>query len=93
VFLARDESGAIVGFLLGYRDPAVPTRAVLKTYAGARRGIGHLLASRFHEAAQGLGCTHVVHALMHADNVSLVRSGQHGAQVFRRYALFGHRPA
>ena len=92
VFLAQ-EGDAIVGFLLGYRDPAVPSRAVLKTYAGARRGIGHLLASHFHEAAQGLGCTHVIHALMHAGNVSLVRSGQHGAQVFRRYALFGHRPA
>jgi hypothetical protein len=93
VFLARDESGAIVGFLLGFRDPAVPSRAVLKTYAGTRRGVGHLLAHHFHEAARGLGCTHVVHALMHSDNVSLVRSGQHGAEVFRRYALFGHRPA
>jgi len=92
VFLARDESGAIVGFLLGFRDPAVPSRAVLKTYAGTRRGVGHLLAHHFHEAAKGLGCTHVVHALMHSDNVSLVRSGQHGAEVFRRYALFGHRP-
>ena len=91
VFLARDEAGEAVGFLLGYRDPALPSRAVLKTYAGARRGIGHLLASRFHEAAKALGCTNVVHALMHEDNVSLVRSGQHGAQVFRRYALFGHR--
>ena len=93
VFLARDESGAIIGFLLGYRDPAMPTRAVLKTYAGTRRGVGHLLAHHFHEAAKALGCTHVIHALMHSDNVSLVRSGQHGAQVFRRYALFGHRAA
>lgn len=93
VFLAREEAGgAIIGFLLGYRDPAVPTRAVLKTYAGARRGVGHLLAHSFHEAARELGCSHVIHALMHADNVSLVRSGQHGAQVFRRYTLFGHRP-
>jgi hypothetical protein len=93
VFLAHDADGAVVGFLLGYRDPAVPTRAVLKTYAGARRGIGHLLASRFHDAARALGCTQVIHALMHADNISLVRSGQHGAEVFRRYALFGHRAA
>lgn len=91
VFLAKDESGAIVGFLLGFRDPAVPGRAVLKTYAGTRRGVGHLLAHHFHQAAKALGCTHVIHALMHADNVSLVRSGQHGAKVFRRYALFGHR--
>jgi len=66
---------------------------VLKTYAGVRRGVGHLLAHHFHETAKALGCTNVIHALMHADNVSLVRSGQHGAQVFRRYALFGHRAA
>lgn len=90
VFLAR-EGEAIVGFLLGYRDPAMPTRAVLKTYAGARRGVGHLLAHSFHETAQALGCSHVIHALMHESNVSLVRSGQHGAAVFRRYTLFGHR--
>lgn len=93
VFLAREESGAIVGFLLGFRDPAVPSRAVLKTYAGTRRGVGHLLAHHFHEAAKALGCTDVIHALMHADNVSLVRSSQHGAEVFRRYTLFGHRAA
>lgn len=89
VFLAR-EGDHIAGFLLGYRDPADPSRAVLKTYAADRRGVGHLLADAFHRAARELGCTHAVHALMNADNVSLTRSGQHGAQVFRRYALYGH---
>ncbi len=90
VFLAR-EGEHIAGFLLGYRDPADPTRAVLKTYAADRRGVGHLLADSFHKAARALGCTHAVHALMHEDNVSLSRSAQHGAGVFRRYALFGFR--
>ena len=90
VFLAR-EGEHIVGFLLGYRDPAEPSRAVLKTYAADRRGVGHLLADGFHKAARELGCTDAVHALMHADNVSLTRSGQHGAQIFRRYALYGYR--
>lgn len=81
----------VIGFLLGYRDPGNPSTAVLKTYAAARHGVGHLLAHRFHEIARELGCTEVIHALMHEDNVSLARSGQHGAAVFRRYALFGHR--
>lgn len=90
VFLARD-GGQIAGFLLGYRDPADPSRAVLKTYAAQRRGVGHLLADAFHKAARALGCTHAVHALMHEDNVSRNRSAQHGAKVFRRYVLYGHR--
>lgn len=91
VFLAQ-KGAHIAGFLLGYRDPADPSRAILKTYAADRRGVGHLLADGFHKAARELGCTHAVHALMHDDNVSLTRSGQHGAQVFRRYALYGYRP-
>jgi hypothetical protein len=90
VFLAR-EGREIVGFLLGYRDPADPTRAVLKTYAGMRRGIGHALADSFHTTARALGCASAIHALMHEDNVSLARSAQHGATVFRRYALYGQR--
>lgn len=83
---------AMVGFLLGYRDPGQPTTAVLKTYAAARHGVGHLLAHEFHERARSLGCDNVIHALMHEENISLSRSGLHGATVFRRYALFGHRP-
>lgn len=84
---------SMAGFLLGYRDPGNPSTAVLKTYAAARHGVGHLLAHRFHETARMLGCTTAIHALMHEDNVSLARSGQHGATVFRRYALFGRRGA
>ncbi|MEO0464454.1 MAG: GNAT family N-acetyltransferase [Pseudomonadota bacterium] len=90
VFIAR-EAWEIVGFLLGYRDPADPRRAVLKTYAGSRRGIGHAMADSFHTAAREAGCETVIHALMHEDNVSLTRSAQHGARIFRRYALYGHR--
>lgn len=85
---ARD---TLVGFLLGYRDPNDPATAVLKTYAAGVRGVGHLLADHFHGVARDLGCTRVIHALMHESNVSLARSGQHGAGVFRRYALFGRR--
>lgn len=83
----------LAGFLLGYRDPGDPGTAVLKTYAAGRRGVGHLLAHAFHQQAEALGCVQVIHALMHQDNLSLQRSGQHGAAPFRRYALFGRRPA
>ncbi len=68
-----------------------PRTAILKTYASARRGVGHLLADTFHRAARDLGFTEVIHALMHVDNVSLERSGRHAGKVFRRYALMGRR--
>ena len=88
VLFALDGAGEIQGFLFGLPDGDA---AILKTYAGRRPGVGHLLAHRFHELARELGFAHVVHALMHEANVSLRRSAQHEAQVFRRYALFGKR--
>jgi len=88
VLFALDETGAMAGFLFGYPDPASGA-AVLKTYAGTRPGVGRMLARRFHDDAIARGHPCVVHALMHEDNVSLVRSGQHGGEVFRRYALYG----
>lgn len=90
VLIAKTEAGAICGFLFGYPDqsatPSCPA-VVLKTYASGQRGIGHALADRFHRNAIDLGFKSVVHALMHEDNVSLQRSRQHNASVFRRYAL------
>jgi hypothetical protein len=62
---------------------------ILKTYASRRRGVGHLLADTFHRRALALGFTHVIHALMHVDNVSRGRSARHATSVFRRYALMG----
>lgn len=94
VLFARDEAGAMVGFLFGLPDlmqGPQPSQAILKTYASMRRGVGHLLAWHFHERARELGYSHVVHALMHSANVSLVRSGQHEGSVFRRYAIYGKR--
>lgn len=88
VLFALDEAGGIQGFLFGLPEGET---AILKTYAGRRRGIGRLLAYHFHELARELGFRHVVHALMHEDNVSLRRSAQHGGDVFREYALFGRR--
>jgi len=91
IFFAHDDGG-LVGFLFGLPDVAQgpkPTQAILKTYASMRRGVGHLLAWHFHEAARDLGYAHVVHALMHDANISLERSAQHAGSIFRRYALFG----
>lgn len=87
VLFALDPAGTMVGFLFGYPDPSTGA-AVLKTYAGGQRGIGRMLADRFHQDARRMGRTSVVHALMHEDNVSLERSASHDGTVFRRYELF-----
>ena len=45
--------------------------------------------SNFWGNAKALGFETAIHALMHDDNLSAVRSGLNGADVFRRYALMG----
>lgn len=94
VLFARDDTGALVGFLFGipnYAEGPKPASAILKTYASLKKGAGHALSSRFYAAARDLGFTTIIHALMHDDNLSALRSGMNGAQVFRRYALMGRR--
>jgi hypothetical protein len=89
VFFAR-QGEALVGFLFGMPDRAAPDgkpAAILKTYASALRGVGHLLADTYHRRAIEMGFTHVIHALMHEDNASRASSEKHKATVFRRYAL------
>jgi hypothetical protein len=93
VLFALEES-ALVGFLFGYPNRAEgPRTVVLKTYASARRGVGHLLADSFHRIGRSLGFADVIHALMHVDNSSRRRSAMHAGTVFRRYALMGRRLA
>ena len=94
VLFARNEADALVGFLFGMPDRlegATPRTVILKTYASAQRGVGHLLADHFHRTARETGFTHAIHALMHVDNISLERSARHAGTVFRRYALLGRR--
>jgi hypothetical protein len=84
----------LVGFLFGlpnHLEGPRPGRVILKTYASGMRGVGHLLADSFHRTARDLGYAHVIHALMHVDNVSLDRAKKHAGQVFREYALMGTR--
>ena len=92
IFFARHQKGDLAGFLFGIPDyaqgPQTKT-AILKTYASAVRGVGFLLADAFHRSALDNGFETTIHALMHQDNVSKERSSRHGAEVFRRYALYG----
>lgn len=92
VVMARDEAGALQGFLFAIPDLADPSpdRAViLKTYASLKPGLGSALARRFYSRAATRGYRRVIHALMHDDNLSARHSARLGATVFRRYALWG----
>lgn len=94
VLFAHDASGDLVGFLFGMPDRPSGTdkpAAILKTYASRLRGVGHLLADSYHRRAIDMGFEHVIHALMHEDNISRDRSSRHGADIFRRYALMGRK--
>lgn len=94
VLFAHAGDGRLVGFLFGIPNRVegdAPKSIILKTYASGLRGVGHLLADTFHRNALDLGFVHVIHALMHVDNVSSDRSTGYAGDVFRRYALMGRR--
>lgn len=94
ILFARDTQGALVGFLFGipnYAEGPSPKSVILKTYASQQKGAGHWLSYQFYVNAKEMGFEQVIHALMHDDNLSAVRSGLNGAEVFRRYALMGRR--
>jgi len=92
ILFARDGSGELVGFLFGipnYAQGPNPTSVILKTYASLRKGAGHWLSYQFYVNAKAMGFDTAIHALMHDDNLSAVRSGLNGAEIFRRYVLMG----
>jgi len=86
-----------VGYVFALPDLAeasrgVPVRTfIVKTLAvlpgRAYAGLGALLLGEVHTAAQALGFTRVIHALMHQSNTSRNLSA-HYAQTIRRYTLF-----
>jgi len=90
VRIARRE-GKVVGFVFGYPASPAPGTAVLKTLAvdPERRlaGLGAVLLEEFHAEALRLGCTRVIHALMHESNRSINLSERYG-HLIRRYALY-----
>ena len=92
IFFARRPNGSLAGFLFGIPNYAEGPRGksvILKTYASLSRGAGQHLAFAFHNAAARLGYKSAIHALIHDDNLSALRSASEGAQIFRRYGLFG----
>jgi len=92
ILFARDPAGRLVGFLFGipnYAEGPQTKSVILKTYASLAKGAGHHLSHQFYLNAKTMGFETVIHALMHDDNLSAVRSGLNGADVFRRYALMG----
>lgn len=92
IFFARKPDHSLAGFLFGtpnYAEGPKPDSAILKTYASLEKGAGQHLAFAFHTAAAAAGFTHAIHALIHDDNLSALRSATEGADIFRRYGLFG----
>jgi len=94
IYFARRPDGSLAGFLFGtpnYAEGPKPRSAILKTYASMSKGAGQQLAYAFHKAAAEAGYDTVIHALIHEDNLSALRSAAEGADIFRRYGLFGLR--
>lgn len=94
IFFATTPEGRLVGFLFGipnYAEGPQTKTAILKTYASLMPGAGRHLAHAFHSAARDLGYETAIHALIHDDNLSALRSAVEGAEVFRRYTLYGLR--
>jgi hypothetical protein len=94
IFFAHRPDGSLAGFLFGvpnYAEGPGSTTAILKTYASLEKGAGRHLAYAFHTTAAEAGYTTAIHALIHEDNLSALRSATEGAHVFRRYGLFGLR--
>lgn len=92
IFFARRPDQSLAGFLFGtpnYAEGPKPSSAILKTYASLTKGAGQHLAYAFHNAARLAGYKTAIHALIHDDNLSALRSASEGADVFRRYGLFG----
>ena len=92
ILFARDITGTLVGFLFGipnYAEGPTPKSVILKTYASSQKGAGHWLSYQFYVNAKAMGFDTAIHALMHDDNLSAVRSGLNVADVFRRYVLMG----
>lgn len=94
VLFARDDAGAVKGFLFGtpnFLDQSEQRSVILKTYASSVRGVGHLLADSYHRRCMDRGFARVIHALMHQSNISRDRSAKHQARIFRKYALMGKK--
>lgn len=90
--LLAERAGKLVGFVFSLPNINDANRQtiIVKTLARLPQrelaGLGHLLLSRVHEAAQKMGFKQAIHALMHQSNNSLALSNRY-ARTFREYAL------
>ena len=101
VLIALDRARHACGYLFALADPLCvrdgrPWRLIAKTVAVSPSARGHGLANhmldRVRAAARDRGFREVIHALMHASNVSTRMSARFAADVFRRYALWEWTP-
>ncbi len=100
--LLAEHGGQVVGYafavpdLLALKRTGRTTTAILKTLAvdpaHAGAGLGGLLVERCQRAAEALGLTRIIHALMHETNYSQRISRRYGVTC-RRYALFARAAA
>jgi len=94
IFFARRPDGDLAGFLFGipnYSEGPKAQSVIAKTYASLFKGAGQHLLHSFHVAGLAQGYETAIHALIHDDNLSGVRSRGAGADIFRRYELLGLR--
>lgn len=93
IYLAK-QGDKLVGLILAYPDLANlnDQKLVLKTMArlpgSEYKGLGIWLASKLHSEAFKKGYTKVIHALMHCENASTIRSNEFKGKIFRNYKLF-----
>lgn len=100
LILLAERKGETIGFLFAIPDLSqlqrgqpidtviYKTLAVRPEYSG--RGLGIWLIAQGYRAAQERGYHRVIHAFMHADNVSLKMSRhRYKAKIIREYGLFG----
>jgi GNAT superfamily N-acetyltransferase len=98
--LLAEQAGRPVGYVFAIPDLAEAKRGgpirtvIVKTLAvlpgRAYAGLGALLLDAVQGAAQRLGFTRAIHALMHETNASRNLSAHYG-QTIRRYTLFARR--
>ncbi len=97
LILLAKQADELIGFIFSVPDLLEPTRgqpsrtiiaksmAVRPDHAG--QGLGLVLMDRFQQAAQQVGFSRVIHALMHQDNRSFKISRRFGRPI-REYTLY-----
>lgn len=84
-----------VAFLFSYRDPRQPGTLVIKTAAKhpgyELPGLMTSMARLLFRNIAGMGFTRAIHAFMHEENRSLLRSREFGGTILRSYALLSKK--